>query len=143
MHQEMLEQLDKELEDLQTQLANKENDLNLTEVEIERDQNAIEFLNHTIATTKRNQRLLIKRQNLLKTRHSLEKVIHKILDIKFYNFKSKTIKIECYWDLEYYATEVYSSIAIRVVDWQSTMYFGNPNSFSPPLPTIPNPPIHS
>ena len=74
MHQEMLEQLDKELEDLQTQLANKENDLNLTEVEIERDQNAIEFLNHTIATTKRNQRLLIKRQNLLKTRHSLEKV---------------------------------------------------------------------
>ena len=38
MHQEMLEQLDKELEDLQTQLANKENDLNLTEVEIERDQ---------------------------------------------------------------------------------------------------------
>ena len=37
-------------------------------------------------------------------------------------------------------TEVYSSIAIRVVDWQSTMYFGNPNSFSPHLPTIPNPP---
>ena len=96
MHQEMLEQLDKELEDLQTQLANKENDLNLTEVEIERDQNAIEFLNHTFATTKRNQRLLIKRQNLHKTRHSLEKVIHKILDIKFYNFKSKTIMIECY-----------------------------------------------
>lgn len=70
----MLEQLDKELEELQTQLINKENDLNITEVEIEKDQNAIEFLNHTIATTKRNQRLLIKRQHLLKTRQSLENV---------------------------------------------------------------------
>lgn len=70
----MLEQLDKELEDLQTQLLNKENDLNATESEIERDQNAIEFLSHTIATTKRNQRLLIKRQNLMKTRKSLEQV---------------------------------------------------------------------
>ena len=39
--------------------------------------------------------------------------------------------------------EVYSSSAIRVVDWQSTMYFGNPKSFSPHLPNIPNPPIHS
>ena len=36
--------------------------------------------------------------------------------------------------------EVYSSIAIRVVDCKSTMYFGNPNSFSPHLPRIPNPP---
>ena len=40
----------------------------------------------------------------------------------------------------HYWPEVYSSIAIRVVDWQSTMYFGNPNSFSPHLPSIPNPP---
>ena len=37
-------------------------------------------------------------------------------------------------------SEVYSSIAIRVVARQSFMYFGNPYSFSPHLPNIPNPP---
>ena len=40
-----------------------------------------------------------------------------------------------------YATdwpEVYGWIAIRVFNWESTMYFGNPNSFSPHLPNIPH-----
>ncbi|KAF6036233.1 hypothetical protein EB796_005441 [Bugula neritina] len=77
-NKEQVELLDQEMDELQTQLNNKENIIQSTEVEMEREQNAIDFLNHTISSTKRNQRLLVKRQHLLKTRKSLEKKLEQI-----------------------------------------------------------------
>ncbi|XP_067944571.1 chromosome partition protein Smc-like [Watersipora subatra] len=77
-NKEQVQQLDRELDELQAHLSNKENALHSTKVEMQRDQNAIEFLNHTISQTKRNQRLMAKRQHLLKTQQSLEKKLEQI-----------------------------------------------------------------